>query len=160
MKRTPLKIGISQLKRSGWKRKLVKVERQKVKVKSKKTTAQLKKELDKVFSLFIRQKYADSNSSGRCYTCGISKHWKELHCGHFISRSYLATRFSEDNVRPQCAGCNIFGGGRTVQFAANLERDYGEGIVQRLYKEAQEIIKNYPYEQKINEYTAKIKLLI
>lgn len=70
----------------------------KVKSKSKKrqkTQAQLKKLLDSIFSVYIRQKYP-----AECYTCG--KKDVSLQCGHFISRSYLATRFDENNCRPQC----------------------------------------------------------
>ena len=121
----------------------------------KKTTSQLKKELDKVFSEYIRKKYA-KNEKVKCYTCGIEKHWKEIQNGHFISRSYLATRFSEENCRPQCVGCNLFGGGRIAVFASKLETELGEGTVARLYRKAQQITKDFPYSEKIEEYKQKI----
>lgn len=127
--------------------------------KPKKSQAKLKKDLDKVFSIYVRQKYADKEGKAQCYTCEVTKEVRELHCGHFISRSYLATRFEEDNVRPQCVGCNVFGGGRNVIFAANLERDCGKGTVDRLFKKAQEIVKNFPYEEKIDYYKLKLKEL-
>jgi hypothetical protein len=82
--------------------------------------------------------------------------WKEIQNGHFVSRSSLSTRYDEDNCRPQCVGCNIFGGGQIHRFGFNLDMECGEGTVARLYRKAQEITKNYPYEEKIKEYQTKI----
>jgi len=129
--------------------------KKKEKKPKKKTTSQLKKELDKVFSQFIRQKYANKDGMVACYTCGVTKHWKEMQNGHFASRSYLATRFDETNVRVQCVGCNVFGGGRVAIFATRLE---AEGIsTKELYRKAQQITKYFPYEDKIEEYKLKLK---
>ena len=123
----------------------------------KKTTSQLKKELDRWFSIYIRLKYADDNGMVACYTCGSKKNWKELQNGHFVSRGYLATRFDETNVRVQCWGCNGFGGGRLAVFATKLE---AEGISTKdLYRKAQEITKYYPYAEKIEYYKSKVELL-
>lgn len=128
----------------------------KTKVK-KLTTAKLKKKLDEVFSKYIRQKYANQEGQVQCYTCPIKKHWKEMQCGHFVSRSALATRFSEDNCRVQCVGCNVFGGGQIATFANNLERE-NEGIVTALYKKSQEITKDYPYQEKIDYYQSLLEI--
>lgn len=119
----------------------------------KKTISQLKKLLDKIFSIFIRTKYA-KNGYVQCYTCGVTKPISEMQCGHFISRSYLATRYDEDNCRPQCVGCNVFGNGKPVEFARRLEEEK-PGIVARLYKKAQQITKDYPYQQQIEYYETK-----
>lgn len=124
----------------------------------KKSNAKLKKELDKIFSQYIRQKYADKQGNVICYTCGAKKNWKEAQCGHFVSRSSLATRFCEDNVRVQCVGCNVFGGGKQVEFGRKLESE-NTGMVQLLFREAQKIVKDYPYEEKIEYYKEKIKEL-
>ncbi len=130
-----------------------------IKKPKKKTTSQLKKLLDKTFSEYVRRKNANEEGLVKCYTCSKVIPWKEIQCGHFISRSYLATRFDEDNTRPQCVGCNIFGGGRGVDFGRRLEIDVGVGTITRLYKKAQEITKYFPYEEKIKEYQEKIKQL-
>lgn len=119
--------------------------------------AKLKKDLDKVFSLYIRQKYAKDNGESRCYTCGRVAHYKDLQNGHFVSRAHLATRYSEDNCRPQCVGCNIFGNGKTAVFASKLDSELGEGTVARLYREAQKITKDFPYVEKIAYYKEKLK---
>lgn len=117
----------------------------------KKSISKLKKELDKVFSEFIRRKYSDHYGYVNCYTCGLKKHWKEIQNGHFVSRSCLATRYSEDNCRPQCVGCNVFGGGKIALFALKLDSEK-RNTVTRLYRESQTIIKNYPYEEQIEKY--------
>ena len=123
----------------------------------KKTNAQLKKILDKVYSTFIRKNSADEKGLARCYTCGVKKNWQEQQCGHFIPRSSLATRFMEENTKPQCVGCNVFGSGRPVIFAQMLQEEYGKGIIEKLYRKAREIVRYYPYEEKISEYTDKLK---
>lgn len=125
----------------------------KIKKPKKKTTSQLKKLLDKEFSIYIRNKYA-KNGMVACYTCGAIKSISEMQCGHFISRSYLATRFEEDNCKVQCVGCNVFGNGKPVEFARKLELEK-KGIVAKLYKKAQEITKYFPYEKKIEYYKQK-----
>jgi hypothetical protein len=134
-------------------------DKDKPKKQKKKTTTQLKKKLDEIFSRYIRLKYSNNNGEARCYTCGVQKHWTNQQCGHFVSRTYLATRFLEENVRVQCAGCNIFGGGRTVVFANKLDAEKPE-TVKNLYRKAQEITKSYPYEEKIQEYSQKVEELM
>lgn len=122
----------------------------------KKTTAQLKKDLDKIFSQFVRQSYAEDGMVD-CYTCSKRLRWEEIQNGHFVSRQHLATRYSEDNCRPQCVGCNVFGGGKVSVFAERLEKELGVGTVSRLYREANQIIKDFPYEAKIEYYKKKLK---
>lgn len=120
-----------------------------------KTQAQLKKQLDSVFSIYIRQSHP-----ARCYTCGVTKHRKNLQCGHFISRAYLATRFHEDNCRPQCVGCNVFGGGKPLDFEENLKKELGEQYVEDMKKLRHTPVKydRHWYTEKINYYKEKNEL--
>ena len=97
-----------------------------------KTSAQLKKDLDAVYSKYIRLKYADKDGFCTCYTCGKIKHWKEMHCGHFIPRNILITRWDERNTRPQDVGCNIFGNGKVLDFEDHLVKDLGRKEVDKL----------------------------
>lgn len=92
-------------------------------VKVQRSMAKLKKDLDTVFSQFIRQKYANELGMVKCYTCSTIKHWKEQQNGHWIPRNNLATRFSESNCRPQCVGCNMFQKGQPDIFAVNLIKE-------------------------------------
>lgn len=124
--------------------------------KKKPTQAKLKKKLDSLFSLYIRHKYADENGIVECYTCGKKLPIKRIHNGHFMSRGYLATRFDERNVRPQCPGCNLFGGGKVAEFGLKLEKE-SPGIVQELMQEAKKITYNFPYEKQIAHYEKLLK---
>jgi hypothetical protein len=130
-----------------------KVAKRSKKPKSK-TQAQLKKELDTVFSQFIRQKYADKDGNVACFTCGKVMHWKQIQNGHFISRSYLATRFHEDNCRPQCVGCNVFGGGKPLDFEENLKKQLSPKYVEELKKLRHSSVKydRHWYTERINNY--------
>lgn len=117
----------------------------------KKTQAQLKKELDRVFSLYIRAKYPKE-----CYTCG--KIGGTLQNGHFVSRSYLATRFNEDNCRPQCVGCNLFGGGKPLDFEEHLKKELGAKRVEALKKSRHTITILSPawYQERIDYYKSML----
>lgn len=106
-----------------------------------KTQAQLKKELDKLFSIYIRQKYADNNGNVACYTCGKVMHWKQIQNGHFVSRQYLATRWHEDNCRPQCWGCNGFGGGKPLDFEERLKKELGDEYVEKMKASRHQVLK-------------------
>lgn len=112
------------------------------------TTGKKKKLLDRLFSIAIRRVYADINGNVSCYTCGAKKHWKQIQNGHYISRNYLATRFDVRNCKPQCAGCNIWGRGRLVEFGTKLELE-NPGITTQLRIDAQKIIRYYPYDEEL-----------
>jgi len=118
--------------------------------KKEKTQAQLKKELDRVFSIYIRQKYDKS-----CYTCGKVG---TLQNGHFVPRQYLATRWDENNCRPQCVGCNIFGNGKPLDFEERLKKDLGDDFVEEMKLTRHQSLKldRHWYTAEIEKY----KLLI
>lgn len=104
------------------------------------TVSQIKKKLDTEFSIFIRLKYADKNGLVACYTCGIKKHWKEMQCGHYDSRSHLSTRWDEENARVQCVGCNVFKHGNMVEYSFLLEAEK-KGITAKLRRKGRQIKK-------------------
>lgn len=126
-------------------------------MKSPKTTTKLKKELDTIFSRYIRMKYAEKDGTCKCFTCDYRNHWKKLQNGHFVSRYYLSTRFDERNCRPQCYTCNMYRNGMTPDFSQNLEKELGKGITEELYREARKIVKYFPYEELIEIYKEKVK---
>lgn len=148
------------MKRSGFKRatKRSKIaqDASKPRKATKPSQAKLKKKLDAIFSLYIRQKYADQNGMVKCYTCTTVKHWKEMQNGHWIPRNNLATRFSEENCRVQCVGCNMFQKGRPDVFAVNLIRE-GVDIValqQTRYKIFK--IDSIWYEEQIQKFSTAL----
>ncbi|MEE9118755.1 MAG: recombination protein NinG, partial [Calditrichia bacterium] len=92
-------------------------------VKKTKTLGRLKKDLWKLFSLYIRKKYADDNGYVSCVTCGLTKHYTQMQAGHFIPRAQgNATYFEETNVHPQDYRCNINLGGNGPEYYAFMER--------------------------------------
>ena len=87
----------------------------------------LEDKLDKVFSELVRRSRADSGGFVECYTCGTTRHWKQMHAGHYISRRNKTTRWDSNNARPQCPGCNRFGTvngpGESVIFGRRLRAE-------------------------------------
>ena len=129
--------------------------------KKTKSIPKLKKELDTWYSRFIRLRNADKNGSTQCVTCGKVDHWKNLQCGHFMSRRYLATRFHEVNCFPQCVGCNIFKSGEQWKFGQFIDKNLGDGTSEQLALIAHSTIKitRHEYLEKIVHYKNKVKIL-
>ena len=124
-----------------------------------KTQAQLKKILDSVFSVYIRKKYADEEGMVACYTCGKIQAWQHIQNGHFISRSYLATRWHENNCRPQDVGCNIFGNGKPLDFEEKLKKELGADYVEEMKASRHQILKldRHWYLKEIEKYKTLLK---
>ena len=117
----------------------------------KKTISKLKKELDKWFSLYIRIKSCDDNGMVICFTSGRKYHYKNIHAGHFISRRHLATRWLEQNVKPQSAADNLFGQGEPYPFSLHLDSEYGSGTAEEL-----QLIARQPFKMMRIDYVEKI----
>lgn len=125
-------------------------------MKKEKSTAWYKKELDRIFSLYIRNKYS-KDGMVKCFTCNVIKPIKEMQNGHWIPRNILNTRFSEENCRPQCVGCNMFNKGRPDVFAVNLIKE-GIDIVE-LQQSRYKIFKIdfLWYQKKIEYYKGQVE---
>ena len=93
----------------------------------KKSVSKLKKELDKWFSLFIRQR-----DNFICFTCDKRGDRTNIQCGHFIPRQYNATRYHEKNNHAQCYACNMLYNGQPGEYALRLQAKYGDGIIKEL----------------------------
>tara|TARA_R100000231_G_scaffold60251_3_gene49263 strand:+ start:257 stop:697 length:441 start_codon:yes stop_codon:yes gene_type:complete len=121
------------------------------------------KRLDKIFSEYIRLKYADKKGMVKCYTCGKKKYWQKdgMQAGHMISRKSRILRWSEFNVRPQCYSCNCHFYGRQLEFALNLNKEYGYDIAEELLIESKKIIKQSDQDllELINLYQEKVESL-
>ena len=127
----------------------------------KKTISKLKKELDKWFSLYIRLKDSDDFGMVKCYTSGRFYHYKQIHAGHFMSRRHLATRWCDQNVKPQSAADNLFGQGEQFKFGNQLDSEYGIGTAEELQIKARQSCKisRSEYEEKISYYKEIVKNL-
>lgn len=103
--------------------------------------SKLKKEAHRVHSLATRLRFAEKRNGelvAQCVTC-TNPEWKLikiLQCGHFMSRQFNSTTYSEENTAPQCYGCNVMQQGKQYAFGMWLDKTYGEGTAARLYEEA------------------------
>ena len=126
-----------------------------------KPISKLKKELDKWFSLYIRLREATPTGMIKCFTCSAIKHYKQgMQCGHFMSRRYMATRYSEF-LEPQCVKCNMFEQGMQYVYGKNLDIKYGEGTAEKLQQLARTSFKitRVEYEENIRYYKAIVNKL-
>ena len=100
----------------------------------------LVKKLDKLFSEYIRTRYA-MDDMVRCITCNTIRHWKEIDAGHFCSRRHYSTRWNSTNVQNQCKKCNGFMGGENYLFGKYLDKTHGVGTADELIKLSRQITK-------------------
>lgn len=85
------------------------------------------------FSRHIRLRGATEDGWVTCFSCGIVKHWTEVHAGHYIAKSLsLTLRFNEINVQVQCVSCNLWKHGNLAQYALALKKKYGDNILEEL----------------------------
>jgi|TARA_Y100001938_G_scaffold85253_1_gene117097 hypothetical protein len=126
-----------------------------------KTISKLKKDLDKVFSLYIRLRYASKDGIVKCFTCDKTAHYKKMHAGHFMSRKHHATRWNEDNVQVQCPKCNLFGQGEQYAFGKLLDIRIAEGKAEELQELSRTTVKymRYEYEDMIKHYKEKVNAI-
>lgn len=103
----------------------------------------LVKKLDDVFQMCIR--YRDNFT---CITCSKkfpSGERTQCHAGHYISRGIYSTRWDEENVNCQCAGCNLRQSRGDAEiwhkYEKELELKYGKGTVERLLQKKHEVFK-------------------
>ena len=104
--------------------------------KKKSTRTQVVAKLDKVFSEYIRRRYAKDDIA-TCVTCSKKDHWKKLQAGHFMSRKHYSTRWDEDNVQVQCSGCNVFRYGEQYKFSKYL----GSEKAEELHQKSKQVVK-------------------
>ena len=122
-------------------------------MKKTKPISKLKKELDAVFSKWIRQR-----DEGQCYTCPKKDDPKYMQCGHFVPRQYLSVRYDEVNCHCQCYACNMLYNGQPSAYAQRLEKEYGSGTVEMLERKRNKITKLEPswYMEMLEEYKERL----
>ena len=132
-----------------------------MKTRKKKTERQKAVEsLDKIFSEFIRRRKAVMDIA-TCVTCGIAKPWKEMQCGHYISRGKFGTRWDEKNCHVQCYACNVMLHGNYPKYARYLIGTYGINILDELELKGNSTPRFSVGELllMVDEYKRKVELL-
>jgi hypothetical protein len=125
-------------------------------LKTKKKTpsrSSLIKKFDYEFSRYIRTRFS-KNGNSECFTCGKIDNWKNLQCGHFMSRKNYSTRWNETNCQVQCVGCNVYRYGEQFTFGQNLNKTYGDDTAANLLLESKQVFKitSFELEEKIEYY--------
>jgi len=111
------------------------------------------KKLDKVFSEYIRRRYADENGYVKCATCPTELHWKQMDCGHFRVRANISTRWDEHNAAQQCRKCNGYENGRYEDIAAYLINKFGSCAIVDVIDKSRTAWKPMQYEiDELTEY--------
>lgn len=132
--------------------------------KRQRTRSGLIKELDKVFSLYIRLR--DSKPYGfkyfKCPTCGRVLPFEQADCSHYYGRTHMNTRYCEENCVAECSYCmtpdtlvlmkdltwkelgELKVGDRIVSFEEKIperrqRRSWKEGIVTHIHREIQDV---------------------
>ncbi len=124
-------------------------------VKKLKSTRQLKRDLWKHFSLYIRQR-----DNFKCISCGKQCDKSTSDAGHFIPKTKgLGIYFDVRNVNAQCQSCNRWKHGNLAPYALALTRKYGPQVLEDLDKLANQTIKisREEYEELITHYKSLCK---
>lgn len=105
---------------------------------------------------------ADDNGYAQCVSCGRTQHYKEMDGGHFIPKgSSSRWALEEQNVHPQCKGCNGFGmkhGSAEAQYTIWMIDYYGKDAVEEMLATKKEPVKYYAsdYRQMIEGWGQQI----
>lgn len=106
----------------------------------KKSLPKLKQEAARLLQRLVRVKAAVAANRGgeiQCVTCGEWKHYKEMDGGHFIERGKIL--LVEENIHPQCKGCNGFKMKHTTGVLAYhrfMKDTYGQDFIDELERMA------------------------
>lgn len=132
--------------------------------KKEKTLKQLKKDLWKVFSIYVRMR-----DGGVCFSCrkkipnyydrqgNLKPGWKAAQAGHWITAANcgIALYFHEKNVHCQCHRCNINLSGNWLEYEFWMIKTYGKGICEELKSmkwKGQVEFTHEEYKEKIKYY--------
>ena len=128
--------------------------------KKKKSRKNLIIALDRVFSKYIRTKYLRDNFV-ECVTCNRRYPINKIQAGHFMSRKHYSTRWDEENVFPQCYGCNVMQQGQQYLFSKFIDNKYGEGYSDVLLYKSRKTVKfsDTDIQEMIEDYTNRLKIL-
>lgn len=121
---------------------------------------------DKWFSWYIRLRYSQEVMFGvficHCYTCGNRHDIKIIENGHYHGRENKATRYHENNARPQCTHCNQYKHGKHTQFGNKLLTEIGNDEFEELRKLALSVGEDNEmfYREQAKKYRLKFNQLL
>ncbi len=142
------------------KREKEKARKQKKRDKKANSVSVLKNKLWTIVSLYIRLRDSDDDNYCICCTCWQRRHYKDsMQAWHYIpSGSSSFHRYNEQNIHPQCYGCNVGKWGNLIEYRPFMIQKYWLEYTDWLYETRNEIIPLWATELKelIDQYTVKL----
>lgn len=119
------------------------------------------RDLDAIFSQYVRLKESDEYGYCECVTSGQKMFWTEAQCGHFVSRGKYPTRWDETNCHPQSVYSNIFLKGDYINYTIYMIDRYGREYVDELIDRSKQSVKIPTNEliEKITYYKTEVERL-
>lgn len=117
----------------------------------------LKKELDGIFSVFVRLRDSDEHGNCTCISCGRVYPINVIQNGHYYTRNLNALRFHEKNCNTQCFSCNCKRKGNYTGYTVGLINKYEVGVIDELSELSRKTVKFsvQDYKDMIMEYSIK-----
>ena len=110
--------------------------------KKTKTLAKVLDDTAVLMQKYVRLKdFVFNGGFCKCVTCGKTGHWKEFDGGHCISRTYTIHKILEENIHPQCKGCNRFAHKCHDDYSIFMIDTYGEEFVRNLIDTKRTVMK-------------------
>lgn len=100
--------------------------------KKKLTRQDLIRELDSVFSQFIRLRDCNSKWIVVCPLCWARMPWKKAQNMHFVSRGNMKHRYDEKNCHAGCMRCNVYLNGNYIAYTRRMQKTYWISYVDKL----------------------------
>lgn len=130
-------------------------------LKQTKSRWHLVRQLDSIFSKYIRLSYANKDWLVQCVTSGKRYHWKEIQCGHYISRSNYKYRRDEKNCFPQSYHDNVILSWNYKVYRKVMEQKHWELVVDNMENDKELVKISTPrIEEQIEHYTKIVKHLL
>jgi len=125
--------------------------RARMKAHSNSERAKLIRELDRVFSLFIRER-----DGQRCVQCQSSE---ELTCGHIYSRRNHSTRWDEENCHAQCWNHNASHSINPHPYVNWFVEKFGYEALEKLHQRFLSIVRfsNEDLREMISGYRLRLR---
>lgn len=157
--RTPIKARSKPLQATRSKNTVSKLTKAKKTTKKPIKRSKVVKDLDAIFSQYIRLKASDQYGYCICVTSGQKMLWKEAQCGHFVSRGKYPTRWDETNCHPQSVYSNIFLKGDYINYTIYMIDRYGRKYVDELIDRSKQSVKIPTAEliEKISYYKTEVE---
>lgn len=131
-------------------------------MKQSTTRKSLRDHADRLFSEYIRRKYATSTGWVDCKCgCGVNDKWKNMQCSHYVARHNDSVRWDERNAVPAFRICNYYDQDHQKKIAIFINRKFGEGTTDELERLGKQTVKLMPFEiqEIIDDLKKKINAL-